>query len=365
MSAELIESCASALLYFTAGGLVLVFVYGRGVLHIKDGLFKVIIVRAVVALLTVPFALFGYWRGIDAWIAVPLMVLLGAVVVEVQRLVCRARYKAEPPVEEECAEFSLFRFFTTTSLAVRRYDMKVPQWRAGRLRIAHISDLHVHKSTEKEYLNRVTERIAASKPDAVFITGDFISRLKYVDRIADSLEGLDAPKGVFASLGNHDYWTDARLVESELKKAGVQILTNRQVTLDAGGGDTLMVSGCDDPWGLEPWRVPERDQGVPLAVLSHTADNIFRLSRAGVLAVFSGHYHAGQAKLPWYGPVIIPSKYGRIFDHGHFKIDDTNLFVTAGVGAAFPPFRVYCDPEIIIVDLVPEISLCKMPFCAL
>jgi len=91
--------------------------------------------------------------------------------------------------------------------------------------------------------------------------------------------------------------------------------------------------------------------------LSHTADNIYQLSSAGALAVFSGHYHAGQAKLPWYGPVVIPSKYGRLFDHGHFKIDDTHLFVTAGVGAAFPPFRIYCEPEIIIVDLVAEISL--------
>lgn len=354
VSEELAESCLAALLYLVAGGLVLVFVYGRGLLHIRDGLFKVFVVRLLSAALTIPFAFVGYRRGIDGWIALPLMVLLGAVVIEMQRLVLKARYRSYPPVNEDCKGFSLLRPFTTTSLAVRRYELKVPQWQAGRMRIAHISDIHAHNSIEKEYFHRVTARITQAEPDAVFITGDFVSRLKYADRIPEFLGGLKAPKGVFASLGNHDYWTDAQRIESELQKAGVAVLTNRQVTLDAGNGDKLMVSGCDDPWGHESWLAPERDDNMPLAVLSHTADNIYNLSRAGALAVFSGHYHAGQAKLPWYGPVIIPSKYGRIFDHGHFQVNGTHLFVTAGIGAAFPPFRIYCDPEIIIVDFIPE-----------
>ena len=86
-------------------------------------------------------------------------------------------------------------------------------------------------------------------------------------------------------------------------------------------------------------------------VLTHTPDNIYELSGPGVTAVFAGHYHAGQIRIPLLGSLVVPSAYGRLFDHGHFVVNGTHLFVTAGVGAAVPPFRVYCQPDVFIVDI--------------
>ena len=77
-------------------------------------------------------------------------------------------------------------------------------------------------------------------------------------------------------------------------------------------------------------------------------------ARVEATAVFTGHYHAGQVVLPVFGSLVIPSRYGRRFNHGHFKVDDTDLFVTAGMGASSPPLRIYCQPEIIVVDFVRE-----------
>jgi hypothetical protein len=67
--------------------------------------------------------------------------------------------------------------------------------------------------------------------------------------------------------------------------------------------------------------------------------------------VFAGHLHAGQIRLPYFGPVIVPSNYGRQFAQGHFLVRKTHLFVSAGVGAAAPPLRVWCQPEIIVVNI--------------
>jgi predicted MPP superfamily phosphohydrolase len=184
----------------------------------------------------------------------------------------------------------------------------------------------------------------------VVITGDFISRSRYAGLLPEVLKDLDAPLGVYACLGNHDYWSDVELVRSELAKTKVQLLDARGRVVENNGAK-LQLSACEDPWGDERWISPERQGGTPMVVLSHTADNIYELSEAGASVVFTGHYHAGQGALPWYGPVVIPSKYGRRFDHGHFLVDETDLFVTAGVGIAFPPFRVYCHPEVLVVDL--------------
>ena len=61
-----------------------------------------------------------------------------------------------------------------------------------------------------------------------------------------------------------------------------------------------------------------------------------------------------QTKIPIIlGSIVIPSIYGRRFDHGHFVIKGTHLFIASGVGAANPPVRIYCQPDIFIVDILP------------
>ena len=98
---------------------------------------------------------------------------------------------------------------------------------------------------------------------------------------------------------------------------------------------------------------PPQDSLLHL-VLSHTPDNIYRLSRSSADVVFSGHCHAGQIRLPILGPIIVPSIYGRRFNHGHFAVNGTHLFVASGIGTAYPPVRIYCQPDIFIVDILPE-----------
>ena len=87
-------------------------------------------------------------------------------------------------------------------------------------------------------------------------------------------------------------------------------------------------------------------------MLSHTPDNIYRLSKSEVDVVFSGHYHGGQIRIPYLGAIVIPSIFGRRCDHGHFVIKETNLFVTGGVGTAFPSWRIYCQPDIFVIDII-------------
>jgi hypothetical protein len=246
-----LESLLGAAIYFASGTLVLVFVYGRGLLQLEDSLGKSILIRVVFAACTIPCTLVGYWRGIDWWLVVPAAVWVCGACIEVQRLVLKYKHRADRPVEEDVPPFSLFRPLTTTQLAVRRYEVRVPQWKEGRLRIAHISDIHAHNSLRMEYYNSVMAKVKEWKPDTVFVTGDFVSRSKYASILPDVLEGLDAPLGVFGSLGNHDYWSDEEAIRSELGKTNVQLLGSEGRVLEAGGGDKLLVSGCDDPWSAQ------------------------------------------------------------------------------------------------------------------
>jgi uncharacterized protein len=168
-------------------------------------------------------------------------------------------------------------------------------------------------------------------------------------------------------LGNHDYWASGDEVADAVRSAGVTWLGDRCLRLlvqnntgrTAAGspgeaiskGSPLRVCGCERPWSPQEWHAPALETGELTLWLTHTPDNIYELSGPAVAAVFAGHYHAGQIRLPGLGSVVVPSAYGRLFDHGHFVVNGTHLFVTAGVGAAVPPFRVYCQPDVFIVDI--------------
>ena len=115
----------------------------------------------------------------------------------------------------------------------------------------------------------------------------------------------------------------------------------------------ITLCGCETPWNQTPWTAPDAGDD-PLFVLTHTADNIYRLAKAGATAAFAGHYHGGQILLPGFGPIVLPSAFGRRFPHGHYVIEKTHLLISAGVGVARPTFRLYCPPDILVIDVKPE-----------
>jgi len=183
-------------------------------------------------------------------------------------------------------------------------------------------------------------------------TGDFITKLDSLPKLRQILRPIGKLANL-AVLGNHDYWAGPEAVRSVVRDSGLRLLTDESVPLTIGG-QKLIVTGYDYPWGTNARSLPSQDGDILHLVLSHTPDNIYRIAESAADIVFSGHYHAGQIRIPLFGPIIVPSVYGRRFDHGHFVVNGTHLFVASGIGAANPPVRIYCQPDIFIVDIVAE-----------
>ncbi len=185
----------------------------------------------------------------------------------------------------------------------------------------------------------------------MFFTGDFLSKGHGVELIPPVLSTVRGRLGTYAILGNHDYWVDDREVAEAVRRAGVTLLDDQCERLQLSDGSALLICGCQTPWSGPNLALPRPQDGEMGLTLSHTADNITQLGGPGVAAIFSGHYHAGQLRLPGIGSLVVPSGYGRRFDHGHFVVGGTHLFVTSGLGSETPPVRLYCQPDIFIVDL--------------
>jgi predicted MPP superfamily phosphohydrolase len=235
---------------------------------------------------------------------------------------------------------------------LHRYEIHPSRWTGPGLRILHLSDFHWNAALPSSHFDQVRRAVRDARPDLIFLTGDYLKNLDSLPHFTEWIRSLGRRK-IYAVLGNHDYWLDGNTLARELRATGAILLTNesRHISL---GSHRVTITGCDHPWGGGDGDVAPSPEAELHLVLSHTPDNIYRLSRSRADCVFSGHYHAGQIRLPLAGSLVVPSRYGRRFDHGHFKVGDTRLFVSAGVGAANPALRLFCPADLFVVDINPR-----------
>lgn len=252
------------------------------------------------------------------------------------------------------------------ALAVTRTDRMVPlrglpDELAG-LRIAHVSDLHLGApGVNASAARRAVGLVQQAEPDLIALTGDLLTHPRGLDVLYEVLDGLSAPLGVFAVLGNHDLgeardpFAQAGPVP-DLAPVGVDLLRDRTVAVEHGGR-SVAISGVDPH---RPSRVPDGlPYGWPVAdadlhvVLAHFPD-VFGGAPAGARGlVLAGHLHGGQICLPWPTGRVRFSQLGEDYEDGLYQRDGLALHVSRGVGTTLVPLRLFARPEITILRLAP------------
>ncbi len=234
------------------------------------------------------------------------------------------------------------------------------------MRIAQISDIHMDDFTEPFFLRRVVDRINKMKPEAVFLTGDFVTSNHNGNagveqaawECAGILKGLECNQ-VYAALGNHDVTTGAERVIAALHSSGIPVVRNSFLPIERGGG-RMWLAGLDDPVVGQPdleAAIPTQIRNVrnePVVLLCHAPDyaNYIQTQAAGqaVGLMLSGHTHGGQVRLPLIGALVLPP-LGQQYIEGWFQLGDMGLYVNRGIGAIGVPFRLDCPPEISLFTL--------------
>ena len=153
-----------------------------------------------------------------------------------------------------------------------RLALDLPRWPAelSGLRVGVISDLHAGAPhVPVAQVTRLVERMNAEAPDLIALLGDYASHRVIGGKrippepVAESLGGLRAPLGVYAVLGNHDWWVHGHRMGAALRAAGINVLENEAVR----AGD-LWVAGLADLREREPSigrtfdPIPEGDAGA-------------------------------------------------------------------------------------------------------
>src|SRR3954471_20267796 len=74
-------------------------------------------------------------------------------------------------------------------------------------RIAFLTDTHVASFMRRGFYREVVKQVQRFAPDVILFGGDLVSFTRHIKLLPEILlDGLAAPDGLFAILGNHDYW---------------------------------------------------------------------------------------------------------------------------------------------------------------
>ncbi len=218
-------------------------------------------------------------------------------------------------------------------------------------RIVQISDLHLEPFTKPRHIEETIATCNALKPDLVAMTGDFVTNnTRHTGLLAELLSQLHAPCGVFACLGNHDFWCGAPEVEKALSGRGIGVLRNETRSIHTDGG-RLQLAGIDSRYigrpnlraALAGWKPEE-----PLVVMMHEPDVADDLATAQIEALqLSGHTHGGQLRLGRLQPMAFRrARWGKKYLAGTYKVGSVQLYVNRGIGCVGVPLRVMCLPEV-------------------
>jgi predicted MPP superfamily phosphohydrolase len=255
------------------------------------------------------------------------------------------------------------------TLRVTRYRVTPRAWRAGqRLSITVIADLHAGgPNMGRQRIREVIDAANLQGSDLVVLLGDYFATHRFVTEVvpphvwAGELARLKAPLGVYAILGNHDWWHGIAETRRALAEVGIPVLENDARLLGAPGarfwlaglGDQLAYRlgrnhfrGVDDL----PGTLGQADSGDPVILLAHEPD-IFPQVPERVALTLCGHTHGGQIRIPLVWEHFVPSQYGARFAYGHIVEEGRHMIVSGGLGTSAVPARLGVPPEILRVEI--------------
>ena len=227
------------------------------------------------------------------------------------------------------------------------------------LKIVQFSDLHYKRVIDKEYLNLLKEEINLIKPDIIFFTGDLIDKdFDITDNdkndLISFLSSIKSKYGKYAVNGDNDHEKDSDLLNDIYTSSDVILLNNSYDIIYGNNSDKLFIGGVD----TYSYNMANIDDVMKYfnsdttsdinykIILVHEADYVDNiLDKYDVNLVLAGHSHNGQINIPFVKNLFLP--YGsKKYYKNYYHINNTDLYVSSGIGEAKFNFRLFNRPSI-------------------
>lgn len=223
-------------------------------------------------------------------------------------------------------------------------------------KIVHFSDLHYGRIITDQELKIISKEINLINPDIVVFTGDLIDDSIDIDNFNDEklisfLSSIKAKYGKYAVRGNHDYVVYADKIKNLFADSGFTYLENSYDILYNESNDKIFIGGLDtsfyDKDDLDKTLAYQNENISYKIILTHEpdiSDEIVNKDNT-INLILAGHSHNGQVRLPFIGALTTPEKAKKYYDN-YYKIQNTDLYVSSGIGVSKVDFRLFNRPSI-------------------
>ena len=255
------------------------------------------------------------------------------------------------------------RILTTDKVLLRSENLPAD---ANHLRIVYLSDIHWGFWYTDTDLGSLITKINSLRPDLVLFGGDYATDHESALRFFKVLQGMTkihARYGIYGVPGEADCGEDAqdRVILSEaMTNAGITPLFNKSEMIKVGAG-TICVAGLDDVTAGSPdlkSLVSSLSGADYVIFIAHNPSVITEAQQtrdaSGSLSWFDlglfGHTHGGQMKL-FSGLLGITDDVPDRYISGWHTENRVNLLISRGVGTSVFPGRLFCPPQIHLIEV--------------
>jgi len=251
------------------------------------------------------------------------------------------------------------RFISTNGLKVNEIkiiDEKLPESFQG-FKVVHFSDMHYGKTIDKGSLEKIVDKINFIVPDLVLFTGDLIDKdIEITDEVINDLTSvlgkIDATHGKYSVKGNHDYTSDSfiEIMENSefiiLENSYDLVYNDINEYIYLGGLSSSIKTEIDYNKALGYFNQENINKEVFSIMMFHEPDNVDKLIEfQNIDLALAGHSHGGQIRLPFIG-ALFKVNGALKYPNDYYMVNDTELYVSYGLGTSNYPFRFMNKPSI-------------------
>lgn len=213
------------------------------------------------------------------------------------------------------------------------------------LKIAQFSDLHYGRTTDEATLKKLTKELNKLNADIIIFTGDLFDNKnissKDEELMTKYLKELKSKLFKFAVLGDYDE-KNRNTIRSILEKSDFTILedTSKLVYYDSQTPINFIgyQSDISDLINTDYFNI----------LLMHEPDNITKVDNIDI--AFAGHSLGGQIRIPFIGG-IRKINGANTYIESYYKIKNTELYISNGIGTQDLSFRLFNAPSITLYRL--------------
>lgn len=244
------------------------------------------------------------------------------------------------------------RYIGNIGIIVREYPIYsniLPSSFDG-IKIVQFSDIHYNQYSNLEIIDNTVSLINRTNPDIVIFTGDLIDNdyeitMEEKEYIISKFMEIDVSIGKYSIKGEED----SENFDYIFSNSKFEIIDNsvKNIYKDES---YIQLFALDNNYANYQ-SLKEKKEDVFSIVITHmpdNSDNIVELFNPNL--ILAGHSHNGQIRLPFIGGVM-KKENAKIYIDSYYKIKETELFISSGLGNSKYNFRLFNHPSINFIRL--------------